>query len=49
MNFDFYIPKSNIIIEVDGDYWHGNMEIYEEKDLKGFQKKRKSRFLKKCV
>lgn len=21
--FDFFIPKSNLIVEVDGDYWHG--------------------------
>lgn len=37
--YDFYLPKSNILIEIDGDYWHGNREIYEEKDLKGFQKR----------
>jgi len=37
--YDFYIPKSNLLIEVDGDYWHGNTELYEEKDLKGFQKR----------
>lgn len=35
--YDFYLPKSNLLIEIDGDYWHGNREIYEEKDLKGFQ------------
>jgi len=22
--FDFYIPEFNLLIEVDGDYWHGN-------------------------
>jgi len=22
--YDFYLPKYNILIEVDGDYWHGN-------------------------
>lgn len=27
---DFYIPKGNIIIEVMGDYWHGNPNIYGE-------------------
>lgn len=23
-NFDYYVPKNNIIIEVDGDFWHCN-------------------------
>lgn len=22
--FDFFIPEKNILIEVDGDYWHGH-------------------------
>lgn len=22
--FDFYIPEKNMLIEVDGDYWHAN-------------------------
>jgi G:T-mismatch repair DNA endonuclease (very short patch repair protein) len=25
---DFFVPKNNIIIEVMGDYWHGNPNIY---------------------
>ena len=29
--FDFYIPSKNMLIEVDGDYWHGNDEKYKEK------------------
>ena len=37
--YDFYIPSHNTLIEIDGDYWHGNMDIYEAKDLKGFQKR----------
>lgn len=37
--YDFYIPPSNLLIELDGDYWHGNREIYEEKNLKGFQRR----------
>ena len=28
--FDFLIPDYNIIIEVHGDYWHANPEIYGE-------------------
>jgi very-short-patch-repair endonuclease len=32
--FDFYIPKQNIIIEVDGDYHHCNPEIYKKPQYK---------------
>ncbi len=28
--FDYYIPKVNLIIEVDGDYWHGFGKEYNE-------------------
>ena len=27
---DFFIPKTKTIIEVQGDFWHGNPEIYGE-------------------
>ncbi|PKP53830.1 MAG: hypothetical protein CVT92_02540 [Bacteroidetes bacterium HGW-Bacteroidetes-1] len=27
--YDFYLPEYNIIIEVDGDYWHANPELYD--------------------
>lgn len=27
---DFYIPDTNIVIEVNGDYWHANPTIYGE-------------------
>lgn len=27
--FDFYIPDKKLLIEVDGDYWHGNPKIYK--------------------
>jgi len=27
--FDFLIENTNILIEVDGDYWHGNEKIFE--------------------
>lgn len=37
--FDFYLPKSNLIIEIDGDYFHGNPAIYSEKELRGHQKR----------
>jgi G:T-mismatch repair DNA endonuclease (very short patch repair protein) len=25
---DFFIPKTKTVIEVNGDYWHGNPEVY---------------------
>lgn len=28
--FDYYVPKVNLIIEVDGDYWHGYNKEYSE-------------------
>ena len=39
--FDFFIPESRLILEVDGDYWHGNPEKYKEDELKGHQKRAK--------
>jgi len=35
--FDYYIPKMNLLIEVDGDYWHGFGKEYSE--LNEIQKK----------
>jgi very-short-patch-repair endonuclease len=35
--FDYYIPKINLLIEVDGDYWHGYGKEYSE--LNEVQKK----------
>jgi very-short-patch-repair endonuclease len=37
--FDFYIPCINLLIEVDGDYWHANQEKYDEEDLNSIQKR----------
>lgn len=53
---DFYIPENNKVIEVFGDYWHGNPEFYgnNKKELNDYQikqiKKDKARiaYLKKC-
>lgn len=55
---DFYLPKENIVIEVNGDYWHGNPLFYGNgEDLKPLtdkqikqKKKDKSRkaYLEKC-
>jgi len=35
---DFYIPKYNLIVEIDGDYWHANPEKYQPEDLIGGKK-----------
>lgn len=31
-SYDFYLPDSNILIEVDGDYWHVNPKKYDVND-----------------
>lgn len=37
-SYDFYLPDHNLLIEVDGDYYHVNPEIYEGKKLTPTQK-----------
>lgn len=37
--YDFYLPDEHLIIEIDGDYWHGNPEKYSDDELKWHQKK----------
>ncbi len=27
--FDFFVPSLNLIVEYDGDYWHGNKALHE--------------------
>ena len=39
--YDFYIPKANIIIEINGGYWHSDPRLYEGKELTPTQKKNK--------
>ena len=29
-SFDFYVPKYNLLIEYNGDYWYCNPELYDE-------------------
>jgi len=36
--FDFYLTRYRILIEYDGQYWHSDDRIYEEKDLNPMQK-----------
>jgi very-short-patch-repair endonuclease len=33
-NVDFYLPKENMVIECDGDYWHNLPGMKEKDDLK---------------
>ena len=35
---DFYIPKYNTIVEIDGDYWHANPSKFSSEDLIGGKK-----------
>ena len=28
--YDMYVPSLNVLIEFDGDYWHGNSNVYPE-------------------
>ncbi len=35
------IPSMNLIIECDGDYWHGNQNIERFKDLNEYQKNKR--------
>ena len=35
---DFMLTDYHVAIEIDGDYWHGNPKLYEEKDLNKTQK-----------
>jgi len=37
--YDFCIPEYRILIEVDGDYYHGHPDKYAKEDLNHLQKK----------
>ena len=37
--YDFYIPHINLLIEVDGDYFHAHPSLYLEGDLNSMQKR----------
>ncbi len=37
--YDFHLPEYRILIEVDGDYYHGHPDKYDKEDLNGLQKK----------
>lgn len=39
--FDFYLPDNNILIEIDGGYWHSDPRLFEGKELTPTQKRNK--------
>ena len=49
---DVYIPKYNLIIQWDGDYWHGKDKCYEKLEKRIKQRvdldKSQDAYLKKC-
>ncbi len=40
---DIFVPSFNLIIEVDGDYFHGNPKFYSKKELTKKQQEQKIR------
>ncbi len=40
---DIFVPSINLVIECDGDYWHGNPEKYPKNKLSKRQKEQKMR------
>ena len=39
--YDFYLPDHKMLVEIDGDYYHGNPDKYTKEQLNGMQKKNK--------
>jgi hypothetical protein len=37
---DAYDPHTNIVYEFNGDFWHGNPEVYDPEDINYFNKKK---------
>lgn len=37
--YDFYLTEHRLLIEVDGDFWHGNPDKYDQNNLRGHQKR----------
>jgi len=50
--FDFMLPEYNIIIETNGDFWHGNPKLYgknkKKGNLKEWQKEKQIDDIIKC-
>ncbi len=47
--YDFYLPVYNIVIECNGDYWHGNPIKYNETNLNDIQRKNIARDKRKIT
>lgn len=45
--YDLFIPHKNILIEVQGDYWHGNLDIFTEENLLEHQRQKKIKDVQK--
>ena len=43
--FDYYLPDTKTLVEIQGDYWHGNPEVYDS--FSGYQKHIKQRDIMK--
>lgn len=39
--YDFYIPSANLLVEIDGSYWHTDPRLFEGKELTPTQKRNK--------
>lgn len=39
--YDFYIPSANMLVEIDGSYWHTDPRLFEGKELTPTQKRNK--------
>lgn len=39
--YDFYLPKHNLIIEIDGGYWHSDPRLVNQNELNNIQKHNK--------
>jgi len=39
---DFFVPSHQLIIQTDGDYWHGNPEVFSADKLTKHQRRRRS-------
>lgn len=37
--YDFYLPKHNILIEIDGSYFHSDPRLVKEEDMSPMQKR----------
>lgn len=44
--YDYYIPENNMIIEIQGDYWHGNPMFFENLNKIQIRNKKNDEFKK---